>query len=148
MDDRTRTAVRFVASQLVFVVGLLHLGIGAVNWLRWAMAGFLLPRDLRWPVFVVSGLAVLVGLYLAREADDRTPYYGAGVVVMLGYAVGYFGWHLSGHRSLLLLGPAADLETVSVQWFLDHLFAGAVETVSVFAEVAAAVLLVVLLLTD
>lgn len=148
MDDRTRTALRFVASQLVFVVGLLHLGIGAMNWLRWAMAGFLLPRDLRWPVFVVSGLAVLVGLYLAREADDRTPYYAAGIVVMLGYAVGYFGWHLSGHRPLLLLGQGTPTESVSVQWFLDHLFAGAVEAVSVFAEVAAAVLLVVLLLTD
>lgn len=148
MDDRTRTAVRFVASQLVFVVGLLHLGIGAVNWLRWAMGGFLLPRDLRWPVFVVSGIAVIVGLYLAREADDRAPYYAAGIVVMLGYVVGYFGWHLSGHRPLLLFGTGTATETVSVQWFLDHLFAGPLETVAVFAEVAAAILLVVLLLTD
>lgn len=148
MDDRTRSALRFVASQLVFVVALLHLGVGGVNWLRWALAGFLLPRDLRWPVFVVSGLAVLVGLLLAREADDRTPYYAGGIVVMLGYAVGYFAWHLSGHRPLLLLGRGTATESVSLSWFLDHLFAGAVETVSVFAEVAAALVLVVLLLTD
>lgn len=148
MDDRTRTALQFVASQLVFVVGLLHLGLGLVNWLRWLQAGFLFPRDLRWPVFVVSGIAVLVGIYLAREADDRTPYYAGGIAVMLGYAVGYFAWHLSGHRPLLLLGRGTATESVSVQWFLDHLFAGPVETVSVFAEVTAALVLLVLLLSD
>ncbi|MDZ7702304.1 MAG: hypothetical protein U5J98_09725 [Halobacteriales archaeon] len=148
MDDRTLTGLRFVASQLAFVVGLLHVGLGAVNWLRWVGAGFLVPRDLRWPVFVASGLAVLVGIYRSREAADRRPYYAAGVVAMLGYAVGYFAWHLSGHRPLLLLGPGAATETVTVGWFLDHLFAGPVETVAVFAELFAAAALLALLLAD
>ena len=145
MDDRRGVALRFAASQLVFVVGLLHLGLGAVNWLRWAGAGFLVPRDLRWPVFVVSGLAVLVGLYLARGADDRRPYYAAGIAAMLGYFVGYFAWHLTGHRPLLLVGAAPAMETVTVGWFLDHLFAGPLETVALFAEALAALALAALL---
>jgi len=148
MDERSSTALRFVGSQLVFVVALLHVGLGAVNWLRWIGAGFLVPRDLRWPVFVVSGLVVLAGIYLAWNAADRTPYYAAGIVGMLGYAGGYFAWHLSGHRPLLLLGPAAATESISVQWFLDHLFAGVLEAVAVFAEVIAAIVLLVLLLSD
>lgn len=148
MREGTRSALRLAATQLAFIVGLLHLGLGVVNWLRWLGAGFLLPRDLRWPVFVVTGLAVLVGIYLTRRTADPRPYYATGIVVMLGYAVGYFGWHLSGHRPLLLLGPGAPTETVSVQWFLDHLFAGAVETVSVFAEVLAAAALLALLVWE
>lgn len=148
MDEAGQRALRFVAAQLVFVVALLHLGLGAFQWFRWLQAGFLLPRDVRWPVFVLSGLAVLVGLYPARRTTDRRPYYAAGTVVMLGYAVGYFAWHLSGHRPLLLFGPRAGTESVSVQWFLDHLFAGPVETLAILAEVLAAGTLLVLLLTD
>ncbi len=119
-----------------------------MNWLRWAGAGFLVPRDLRWPVFLFSGLAVLVGLYLARSADDRRPYYAAGIVVMLGYFVGYFAWHLTGHRPLLLLGPAPAMETVSLGWFLDHLFAGPLETVALFAETFAVLALAALLVRE
>ena len=148
MDDRADGALRFAASQLAFVVGLLHLGLGLVNWARWVGAGFLVPRDLRWPVFVVSGGAVLAGVYLARGARDRRPYYAAGVVVMAGYFVGYFAWHLTGHRPLLLLGPAAATETVSLQWFLAHLFAGPIETLALFAEAFAAAALLALWLRE
>lgn len=148
MDGRARTALEFVASQLVFAAGLIHVVLGARNWLRWLGAGFLLPRDVRWPLFVLSGLAVLAGLYAASRTADRRPYYVAGIVVMLGYVVAYFGWHLGGHRPLLLLGPAAGTEAITVHWFLDHLFAGPLETVSVVAELLAAAALAALLATD
>lgn len=148
MDDGVRRGLRFGAAQLTFVVGLLHLGLGVINWLRWLQAGFLLPRDARWPVFVVSGLAVLAGIYLAGRATDRRPYYAVGIVVMLGYAFGYFAWHLSGHRPLLLFGPGVATEAVTVQWVLDHLFAGPVETVALFAEGIAAAALFALLVSD
>ena len=148
MDESAARALRFAAAQLVFVAGLLHLGLGVVNWVRWLSVGFLVPRDLRWPLFVLSGLVVLGGLVAAGRAADRRPYYAAGVVAMLGYAVGYFGWHLSGHRPLLLLGPASARETVSVAWFVDHLFAGPVETVTLFAEFLAIAALLALLLLE
>lgn len=149
MDPDTRATLRFVGAQLVFVVGLLHLVLGVLNWLRWLQVGFVVPRDARWPLFVVSGLAVLGGLVLASRAADRRPYYASGIVVMLGYVVGYFGWHLGGHRPLLVAGPAPPAtEAVSLQWFLDHLLAGPVETLAVVAEVLAAAVLLALLVSD
>ena len=148
MDESVARALRFAAAQLVFVAGLIHLGLGAVNWLRWLSVGFLVPRDLRWPLFVLSGLVVLGGLFAAGRATDRRPFYAAGIVAMLGYAVGYFGWHLSGHRPLLLLGPAGARESVTVAWLLDHLFAGPVETVALFAEFLAIAALVALLVAE
>ena len=148
MDADRRAVLEFAAAQLAFVVGLLHLGMGLVNWTRYLGAGFYVPPDARWPAFVASGIVVLAGIVLARRADDRRPSYAAGVVAMLGYAVGYFGWHLAGHRPLLVLGPAAAAESVTLRWFLDHLFAGPLETVAVLAEVLAALLLLGLLLGD
>lgn len=148
MEHRTRQALEFVAAQLAFAAGLIHLVLGVRNWLRWLGAGFWLPRDLRWPLFVGSGLAVLAGLYAASQAADRRPYYAAGVVAMLGFAAAYFGWHLGGHRSLLLAGPAAGTESISLHWFLDHALAGPLETASLLAEFLAAAALLVLLADD
>jgi len=149
MDGDTRRLVAFVASQLVFVAALIHVGLGTVNWIRWLAAGFLVPRDARWPAFVLSALAILVGIYAASRAGNRRPYYLAGVVAMLGYVVAYFGWHLGGHRLLLVTGPAAgNAESISLQWFLDHLFAGAVEFVSILVETLAAIGLAVLFVTE
>ena len=96
--------------------------------------------------FVLSGVAVLAGFAHARRAADRRPYYAVGVVAMLGYAVGYFAWHLGGHRLLLVAGrPTPEAEVITVHWFVDHLLAGPLETVSVVAEVGA---VVALLLAD
>ncbi len=149
MDEDTRRLVAFVASQLVFVAALIHVAVGAVNWIRWLAAGFLVPQDARWPVFVLSGLAIIVGIYAASRAENRRPYYLAGIVVMLGYVVAYFGWHLGGHRLLLIAGPAAgNAESITLQWFLDHLFAGAVEFVSILVETLAAIGLAVLFVTE
>ena len=149
MDGDTRRLVAFVASRLVFVAALIHVGVGTVNWLRWLAAGFLVPQDARWPAFVVSGLAILVGMYAARTAENPRPFYLAGVVVMLGYVVAYFGWHLGGHRVFLVVGPAAgNAESITLQWFLDHLFAGVVEFVAILVETLAAVGLAVLFVTE
>lgn len=148
MKARTRSALEFVAAQLTFAAGLIHLVLGAINWLRWLQTGLLFPRDLRWPLFTTSGLVVLAGLYMASQATDRRPYYAAGIVAMLGYAGSYFGWHLGGHRPLFLIGPSAGGETISIRWFLDHALAGPIETVALAAEIAAAVALLALLLAE
>ena len=148
MNERVRGSVWFVAAQLVFVAALLHLGLGVWNWLRWVDAGFLLPQDLRWPAFVASALLIYYGLHRSLHAEDRRPYYLAGLVAMLTYAVGYFAWHIGGHPVLLIPGTAGvGTENIGVQWFLDHLFAGPVEFFSVAVEVLAAVLLGLLYVT-
>ena len=81
MDDGTRGLLTFVAAQSVFVAALIHLVLGVTNWLRWIQGGFLLPRDFRWPVFVVSALLLFVGMYVA------TPVFVVvyGVVYDLGW---------------------------------------------------------------
>jgi hypothetical protein len=150
MNEERGRILRLLAAQSAFVVALIHVGVGAVEWSRWLGAGFLVPRDLRWPVFVFSGLSILGGLYLGSRADSgtRRRLYAAGIVVMSGYAVGYFFWHLTGHRPLLVVGTGAGTESVSVSWFLAHLFVGPVEFASILFETLSAVLLTVLLVAE
>lgn len=148
MDEDTRFVIEFVAGQAVFVAALVHLTFGVINWARWTQAGALIPGDARWPAFVFSGGALILGLYVASHREQRRRFYAAGIVVMVGYIVGYFGWHLGGHRLLLIAGPAAGgTESITVEWFLDHLFAGPVEFGSIVVETLAAVLLAVLWVT-
>lgn len=145
MEADTRRLVEFFTVQFVFAAALIHLTLGLLNWVRWFQAGFLVPRDARWPAFVVSALVVLVGTVYGTRAANRRPFYLAGIALMVGYVLAYFGWHLGGHRLLLLAGPGpGGPESISVGWFLDHLFAGPVEFASILVETLAAVGLAVL----
>jgi H+/Cl- antiporter ClcA len=148
MNERFRGTVWLLALQFVFMTALVHLAVGLWNWRRWLEAGFLLPADWRWPVFVVSALVLLAGIYRMLYAENRRPYYLAGVLVLLGYAVGYFLWHLIGHPRFLGAGPAAAGEAISLQWFLDHLTAGPIEFFAVVIEVLGAAFLVLLYGTE
>ena len=147
MEESRAVALRFVASQFVFVAALIHLGMGVVEWLRYASIGILVPPDVRWPAFVASGLALLVGLWFAYRAEEKRPYYLLGVMAMLGYVAGYFAWHLTGHRPLLLFGPATTHE-LTLRFVVDHFFAGTMETLSLTVEAVAAVLLGILYVFD
>ncbi len=148
MDFDSVSPARFVAAQLAVVVAVLHLSLGILNWIRWASAGFLVPRDLRWPLFVLSGLAIVIGLLLASAGRYRRPLYAGGIVLMAGYILGYFGWHLSGHRPLLLFGAGSQHRGPLLPFLLDHLFAGPVEFLALASEFALLVLLVYLLSTE
>lgn len=143
MDESLRSALRFVASQLVFVVGLIHVGVGFGEWLEYGRFGILLPPEFLWAPLVLSGLAVLGGMVLAYRSERRRPFYLAGTLAMLAYVVAYFGWHLGGHRALLVVGPASPHE-ITLQFVIDHYFAGLLETLSLTLELIAAVLLAVL----
>ena len=56
------------------------------------------PRPL---AFVVSGFGLLVGLAASRSAQNRDPYYVAGILLAIVYVVGYFAWHFTGHGGFL-----------------------------------------------
>ncbi|WP_458185432.1 hypothetical protein [Haladaptatus sp. NG-WS-4] len=148
MDSDTISPVHFVTAQLAVVVAVIHLSLGVLNWTRWLMAGFLLPRDLRWPLFVVSGAAIVLGLFLAAAGTSRRPLYAGGIVLMAAYVVGYFGWHVGGHRPLFFFGAGTRHSGPIVPFLLDHLFAGPVEFLAIVSEVALLVLLVYLFVTD
>jgi hypothetical protein len=148
MDSDTISPVHFVAAQLAVIVAVIHLSLGTLNWARWMMVGFLVPRDLRWPLFVISGAAIIIALFLAAAGADRRPLYIGGIAFMVVYIVGYFGWHVGGHRSLLLFGPGTQHTGPLLPFLLDHLLAGPVEFVTIVSEVSLLVLLVYLLLTE
>jgi hypothetical protein len=143
-DDRT-FVLEFVAVQLVVVAAMLHVALGVFNWQRWFEAGFLVPEDTRWPLFIVSGIALLLGTAIAHTRENRRPFYAAGIAVMLSYVVGYFAWHLLGHRQYILFGQGVGTEQPSLQWFLDHLLAGPVEFGAIVVEVTAIIVLAALL---
>ncbi|USZ69892.1 hypothetical protein NGM10_15925 (plasmid) [Halorussus salilacus] len=147
-ESNLPSPVYLVAAHLAVIVAVVHLTMGLYNWFRWASAGFFLPRDLRWPLFTVSGLAMVVGMFLAAQGRYRRPIYAGGVGLMAVYVLGYFGWHTSGHRPRLFFGRGSSHEGPLGQFLLDHLFAGPVEFVSLTSEVLLAVILVYLLIRD
>ena len=148
MDLDSREAAVLVAAHLAFVVAVVHVTLGALNWIKWLSVGFLVPRDIRWPLFVLSGFAILLGLPLANRTVDRRWIYVAGIVLMLGYILGYFSWHAGGHRPLFIVGPGTHHSGPLLPYLVDHVFAGPVETLSLAAESLLAVILGYLLVTD
>ena len=147
MDADSLSPVHLVAANLAVVVAVIHLGLGILNWIKWASVGFLVPRDVRWPLFVVSGLVLVAGTWLAIRRRDRRQFYAMGMFLSLGYVVGYFGWHLSGHRPFLLVGPGTHHD-LDFAFLVAHLFAGPVEFLAIVAELALAVLLAYLLAVE
>ena len=141
MEDDRRAWLRLAGANLALIVALLHLGLGLVNWLRYLSGGVLVPTDIRWPLFVISGVAMLAGLALAREPRYRTPLYAGGMLLMVVYIAGYFGWHVGGHRRLILFGPSTHHDVPLLPFLIDHLFAGVIEFVAIVTEVTLFVVL-------
>ncbi|WP_132058574.1 hypothetical protein [Halorussus amylolyticus] len=148
MDSDLPSPAKLVAAHLAVITAVIHLTMGLYNWVRWASAGFFIPRDLRWPLFTISALAIVVGLYLAAQNRYRRPLYLGGIGLMATYIFGYFAWHLTGHRPLLLFGQGSQHDVPTVQFIVDHLFAGPVEFVAIASQVGLAVLLAYFLLTE
>jgi hypothetical protein len=148
MDSDLPSPAKLVAAHLVIVVAVVHLSMGLYEWFRYASVGFLVPPDLRWPLFVVSGFAMIVGLFIAAQGLHRRLLYSGGIVLMVAYVVGYFGWHLGGHRAKLLFSRGTDHHGPLGQFLLDHLFAGVVEFLAIVSEVALALVLVYLLVKE
>lgn len=143
-----RSRVEFAAANLAVIVAVLHLSLGILYWIRWARAGILVPRDIRWPLFVASGLVILLGGFLASRGYRRRQLYVGGIALMVVYIVGYFGWHALGHRPLLIVGPATPDVGPLIPFLVDHLFAGPVEFIAIVTETALIVLLGYLLATE
>lgn len=57
--------------------------------------------DPRPVAFVLSALAILVGIKLAATNVARKYVYAFGMLLVATYFVGYFAWHLTGHGGFL-----------------------------------------------
>jgi uncharacterized membrane protein len=139
---------KLVAAHLVVIVAVMHLSMGLLEWFRYASVGFLVPPDFRWPLFVVSGFALIAGLFIAAQGRHRRPLYAGGILLMIVYVVGYFGWHLGGHRARLIFGAGTDHHGPLVPFLVEHLFAGPVEFLAIVTEVALALMLAYLLVKE
>jgi len=140
--------IHIVAAHLALVTAVVHLALGILNWVQYASAGILLPPDLRWPLFVASGLAIVVGMVALVSGYPKRPLYVGGSVLMIVYIVGYFGWHVSGHRPLLVVGTGTHHHGSTVSYLLAHVVAGPAEFLSLVSEAGLLVVLLYLLVTE
>lgn len=138
------------AGQLAVVVGMLHLGLGVRYWSLYAMAGSILPPDIRVPLWTISGTVLLVGVVVVvrQGLHRRRLAYWLGAALMMTYILGYFSWHLGGHRAFFIMGNARLHDTGLVTFLIDHAIAGPIETIALVTETLLLVVLGVLLHDD
>jgi hypothetical protein len=141
MTLRAFDPLHVVAAHLAVLVAVIHLALGVSNWLTYLGGGIIVPPDIRWPLFVLSGLAIVAGLVAAVAGVGRRPLYAAGVGLMSIYVVGYFAWHIGGHRPLLIVGPGTHHHGSTLEYLFAHVFAGPVEFLALASETALAGLL-------
>lgn len=91
---------------LAYLVAGLHLahpklGLPRLMLLYSTDSLYLLANHPRPLVFVVSGLAIVVGVALAGMEYQRRLIYGLGILLMASFILVYAAWHLSGHGGFL-----------------------------------------------
>lgn len=147
-SDGPTKALSYAGAGLAVLVALLHLLHPSHGLLELfaALNGDwrLLQFDPRPAAFVLSGVALLVGVSLSRNAPDRRPYYLAGMLLSALYVVGYFAWHFTGHGGFLpgrepLLHGLSPMENV-----VSHLTTDLWAAASKVAEIALFTVLAVL----
>lgn len=113
LSDRVRRfkprdqPLRYLAAGLAFLVAGFHLFHPQRGFPRLVLVLGLddplqhLMYDPRPLLFVLSGVALIVGVNLVLVGLPREPIYLLGMLLVTTYFVGYFAWHLSGHGGFL-----------------------------------------------
>lgn len=108
MDENVEVALRFTAAQLAAATAGIHLWIGLPRQYYYLQAGtpFTDPRQ---TLFVLSSLAVLVGIGLAAYGLRRDYVYGMGILLALSYLVGWLllGGHPEGNQVIAFAWESA-----------------------------------------
>ena len=140
---RTRL-LRLAAVQLATIVGMLHVWLGIREW-SYYRGDVFWPPDIRVVLWTLSGLVLLVGVSIVvlEEMTDRR-VYAAGAVLSMTFILGYYSWHLGGHRSFFVAGDPQHQGVGPIEFLVSHAVAGPVEFFALLTE--AALLLVLLLL--
>lgn len=144
----TDTQLRYIGAALAYLVAGIHLFHPKRGFPRLVLLVAtdnlnLLISDPRPLLFVVSGLAIIIGALLFVWGFPRKPLYIGGIALMLTYLVGYFGWHLSGHGGFLPGREPIYHGLSPIQAVVEHLRTYLIARLSKVAEV---LLLSVLLL--
>lgn len=105
MDENVEVALRFTAAQLAAATAGIHLWRGLPRQYYYLQAGtpFTDPRQ---TLFVLSSLAVLVGIGIAAAGLRRDYVYTLGIGLALSYLVGW----------LLLGGHPEGSEVIAYAW--------------------------------
>ena len=99
--------LRYLAAGLTYLVAALHIFHPQRGFPRLATILTLddplrhLLYDPRPLLFVISGIALVIGIKLVLLGFPRKPIYLLGMLLVATYFVGYFTWHLTGHGGLL-----------------------------------------------
>lgn len=90
--------LRYIGGALAFAIAALHAlhpDWGIRGLVVYANVGALPdPRPL---FFVVSGIVIIGGVLAVLLGAPRKSIYLGGMILMVLYIVGYFGWHMVGH---------------------------------------------------
>ena len=90
----TRAGLRYASGALAIAVAAIHLYWGFPRLVSQFEAGIV--PDPRPALFVLSGIAILLGLARILDGHNPEPFYLAGIGLMAVYLVGYVGWHAFG----------------------------------------------------
>lgn len=128
---------------LVAGVHLFHPQHGFVRLVTVIMSGnlSLLIYDPRPIAFVLSAVAILLGIKVAIIGTNRTLLSLAGMGLMATYVIGYFAWHLSGHGGFLPVRKPLYHGLHPVTAVISHLIT---DQLAALAKVAEALLFAVL----
>ena len=151
LGARERGWLRASAGLLAILVAWLHLlhpEYGTQRLLLYVELGTL--YDPRPPLFVLSGLAIFVGVVLAFYDVYRRPIYLAGIALMLTYLLGYVAWHTVLNHGAFWphIEPHHHHDVGVLESMVDHLRADVIALVSKTAEVTLLAVLFVLYLGD
>ena len=149
LRGRVEANLGSIGAALAFLVAGIHLfhpsrGFPRLVTILLTGSPSLLLNDPRPVVFVLSALAIVLGINLVLLGVARKPIYVLGMILVATYVVGYFAWHLSGHGGFLPgreplfhgLGP--------VEAVVAHLTTDRLAALSKLAEIALFAVLVVL----
>lgn len=105
-EFQPNSQLRLIGAALAFVVAGIHMFHPRRGFPRLIVLAAtdnlnLLAGDPRPLLFVLSALAIVVGVLLVLWDFPEKPIYVLGIILMLTYIVGYFAWHLSGHGGFL-----------------------------------------------
>lgn len=141
--------LRYVGATLAYVVAGIHLFHPKRGFLRLVTLATtgdpsLLVSDPRPIAFVLSALAILLGINLVLLDIKRKYIYFLGMALMATYFVGYFAWHLSGHGGFLPTRDPLYHGLHPVEAVISHLVNYPLAALAKLAEVALFIVLLVL----
>jgi len=144
----TRAGLRYAAGALAVAVAGIHIFWGFPRLVTQLQIGAV--PDPRPAVFVLSGVAIFLGIAQVLDGRDPKPIYLAGIGLMVAYIAGYVAWHtILGHGGFWPWGPEAITHDQPAHIVVvEHLLADPLALASKLLEIALAGLLAVLYRQD